>query len=80
MHEEQIDLLQPVEGVVETVRCRGHARNGVQREQRLAGKVVGRQHVIVHHCEEQHGSLVTTLLQSHRTNHDDKSGENEGRR
>ena len=65
-HEDQVDLLEAVEGV-QTLRYGGHARNGVERQQGFAGEIVGRQHVVVHDGEQQHGRFLATLFHCHWT-------------
>lgn len=65
MHEGQLGVLQPVEVVDRAVGVR-HARDGGEREEGLAGEVVGGQHVVVHHGEQDHGAIRPALLQCHR--------------
>ena len=66
MHQNQIDLLETVE-CVQSLRCCRHSRNGVEREQGLASKVVGRQYVVIHDGEEEHCRFLSALFQRHRT-------------
>ena len=52
-HERQMDLLESVE--VPDGGVGDDARDGVEREVGLAGKVVERENVVVEHGEPQHG-------------------------
>lgn len=44
----------------------GDAGNVGEGKERLPGKVVGRQHIVVHDGEADHGALHLALLQAHR--------------
>lgn len=64
MHEDQID---PVD-VVQIMRQRGQdSRYRVERKKRLTGEIIGRDHVVIHNREQDHGGFMSALVQRNGT-------------
>lgn len=66
MHQDQVDLFEPVKRVQPLRRCR-NSRYCVERQKGLAGEIIGRQNVVIHNCKQKHGRFLPALLQRHRT-------------
>lgn len=64
LHQWQLDLLQAVE-VVHAGAVVRHSGYVSQGQEGLPAKVIGRQDVVVHHREADHGTFGETLLQGH---------------
>lgn len=64
LHEYELHWLQTVE-IIDAGAGVRHARDTAQRQEGLAGEIVGGEDIVIHHREGDHGARRTTLFQGH---------------
>lgn len=65
LHQRQLNLLEPME-VIHTGAVVRHTGYIAQRQKRLSTKIIGREHIVIHDCEANHGAIDQALLQCDR--------------
>lgn len=65
LHQRQLNLLEPME-VIHTGAVVRHTGYITQRQIRLPTKIIGREHIVIHDSEANHGAIDEALFQCDR--------------